>query len=266
MVRTNTVLVIAIAATLLAAEAEGTAVVQVRTSPDIGEGTFRFTGTPAGELTLAATGQTSLTAASLASGSHVSTLAYVDPMVVAAGYTLTQVHCDDEESAEPSTGDVQGRSATFRIEGVETVTCVFEFSVPEEIEASGAEDQECVCPKQGPWKVANHRGEMACTGSFAITRPLKPSRSSGSFEIRDDCTTIIASGLSEDEATIEMHRVPGCGYKGTVGGSSDGIPMTIEFTWEVHTSERITGDLQSTFSKDGMTCEMSRDYELTFGR
>ena len=181
MVRTNAALVIAIAATLLgaAAEAAGTAVVQVRTSPDFGEGTFRFTGTPAGQLPLAD----------------------VDPMIVAAGYTLTQIRCDDKESAEPSTGEVQDRSATFRIEGAETVTCVFEFSVPEEIEAS-----------------------------------------------------------------IEMHRVPDCGYKGSVGGSRDGIPMTIEFTWEVHTSERITGDLQSTFSKDGMTCEMSRDYELTFGR
>ena len=207
-----------------------------------------------------------LTAAGLAPGEFVSTLDYVDPTILAAGYSLTEISCDDGESAEPSTGDVPGHKATFQIEAGETVTCVFEFSLEELGEQAYQGEPACVCPKEGPWKVANHTGEMDCTGSFSINRPLKSSRSSGTFEIRDDCETIIASGLSDDEATIEMHRVPGCGYKGSVGGSQDGIPMIIEFTWEVHSSERITGDLQSTFSKSGMTCKMSRDYELQFGQ
>jgi len=145
------------------------------------------------------------------------------------------------------------------------VTCVFKLSKDPLNQAGAGHPQGCICPKQGSWKVNNHVGEMACTGSFSMTVPLKASRSSGTFEIQDDCETIVASGLSEDEETIVMHRVPGCGYKGSVGGSHEGIPMIIEFTWEVHSSERITGDLKSTVSQQGMTCNMSRDYELNFG-
>jgi hypothetical protein len=190
------------------------------------QGTFRFTGIPTGELILAGGEPRSLTAAGLAPGNHASTL---------------------------------------RIGGVETVTCVFEFSVQDLAERPGQEDQACVYPRQGPWKVTHHVGEMVCTCAFSMTRPLDASRSSGTLEIRDDCATIVTSGLSEDEATIEMHRVAGCGYKGSVSGSRHGIPMTIEFAWEVQSSERITGDLKSTVSQSGMTCKMSGEYELKFG-
>jgi hypothetical protein len=50
----------------------------------------------------------------------------------------------------------------------------------------------------------------------------------------------------------------------SIAGTEGGITMVIEFTWEVHDDEHITGELHSTVSQQGMTCEMSRDYELNF--
>ena len=82
--------------------------------------------------------------------------------------------------------------------------------------------------------------------------------------IGDGCATLIGEGMSDDEATIQMSRTDDCGYRGTVGGSQDGIPMTIHFTFHVQDSENITGDLHSTVSQSGTTCNMSRTYELTY--
>jgi hypothetical protein len=62
-----------------------------------------------------------------------------------------------------------------------------------------------------------------------------------------------------------MRLTPDCGYRGTVGGSQDGIPMTIEFVWQVRDEKRISGSLSSSVSQQGMTCNMSRTYELAYG-
>jgi hypothetical protein len=40
--------------------------------------------------------------------------------------------------------------------------------------------------------------------------------------------------------------------------------MTITFRWNVESAERITGNLESTVSQQGMTCRMSRTYQLDF--
>lgn len=95
-----------------------------------------------------------------------------------------------------------------------------------------------------------------------MTFPLMASRGSGTLETRNNCATVHASGMSEDEADIDMHRQKGCSYVGTVGGERDGIPMQIKFRWKVENSNRITGDLKSTVSQSSMTCRMSRTYEL----
>jgi hypothetical protein len=61
-----------------------------------------------------------------------------------------------------------------------------------------------------------------------------------------------------------MHRTNACGYQGTVGGNQDGIPMTIDFNWSVVSDKEIVGSLHSVVSQQGMTCIMSRDFELDF--
>ena len=133
MTRTSIVLTLALIATSItdgagAAEGTGSAVVQVVTLPDVAAGIFLFSGVPAGELTLPAGQPAGLTATQLAPGSHVSVLDVIDPAIVAAGYRLTAIDCDDQDSTEPSTGDVPGKQATFRIEDGETVTCVFNLT------------------------------------------------------------------------------------------------------------------------------------------
>ncbi len=72
--------------------------------------------------------------------------------------------------------------------------------------------------------------------------------------------------MSEGTAPLTMHAVPAITgrYTGSVGGSQDGIPMTIEFIWQLVTDEWIIGYLTSTVNASGMTCNMFRTYELEY--
>lgn len=263
------------------ADASGSATVQVVTEPALGSGTFRFSGTPSGELNLTGVAG-SLSASGLAAGSYNATLTRTDPAAVQAGYELVSVTCNDSDSK----GGVLSRRATFEIADGESVTCTFLLTkVPEQTPQSDGPDSDadpsdepdsnadpdgspgglfgaCICPREGPWTINNLPGQMACTGAANITMPLAPSTQSGNLEIRDGCNTIIGTGVSEDDATLVMQRQSDCGYQGTVGGSQDGIPMTIEFKWTVNSETQIVGDLGSTVSQQGMTCNMSRNYNM----
>lgn len=241
------------AMTAAAAATSGTseAMVRVRLEPELPRAAFRFNGTPAGELAYVAGAANTLRAAKLAPGDAVATLDFIDPEVMAAGYSLTSIQCDDPGSSGRSSGDLTHQTANFQLEANETVTCEFVFT-----------DSACICPREGHWQVTNHPGSMVCTGAVSMTVPLKPSTGKGNIQVRDGCSTLIAEGLSDDEATIVMRASSACGFEGSVGGSQDGIPMTIHFTWQVPDSGKITGDLRSLVSQPGMTCKMSRTYEL----
>ncbi len=237
-----------------AAEPGGVAVVRVVTIPEISPGSFQFAGSPAGEARLSVEGSATLRA-SLGSGRHQSTLERIDPALRSAGYALTAITCDDGSSGRRSRGDLSRSAAFFELENGETVTCTFVLRL---------DSVACTCPKEGRWNVVNHIGSMACTGVVSMTHPLTASSSRGTLKVGDDCKTIVASGMSDSEADIEMYRQPDCGFVGTVGGARDGIPMTIEFRWSVENPKRITGDLRSTVSQQGMTCRMNRTYQLDY--
>lgn len=231
----------------------GTAVLRVETLPATNAGAVRFDGTPAGQIRLA-TGGTATLQAEVSAGQHLSTLEWIDPALLSAGYRVTGISCDDRSSQRRSDGDVRAKVATFNVEAGETVTCTFQLGIR----------TACTCPMEGRWSVVNHTGSMACTGVMSMALPLKASRGQGTLDPNEDCDTIVASGMSEGEADVVMHVAPDCSYVGTVGGSRDGIPMTIEFRWNVEDTKRITGDLKSNVSTNGMTCRMSRTYELDF--
>jgi len=74
----------------------------------------------------------------------------------------------------------------------------------------------------------------------------------------------LAQGMSDDEADIQMHLQPDCSWKGSFGGTRD-IPATIDFHWTLESQTRITGNLSSNFSQQGMSCSVSRTFELDFG-
>lgn len=236
------------------AAAAGTAQVRIETSPPAPAGArLVVEGTPAGETTLAQNGTASLSV-EVADGSHVSTLARVDPALVDAGYRLAEVECDDVASARRSQGDVSRAAATFEVEAGEAVACTFRLAIA----------SACTCPKEGRWKVDNHPGSMACTGAMSMTMPLMPSTGLGTLSANEDCSRVLADGMSDDEADLEMALQPDCSWLGTVGGEEGGIPMVITFRWTVENDERITGDLESTVEQQGMTCRMTRTYELDF--
>jgi len=229
----------------------GTAVVRIVAEPPLAAGTFGFAGTPTGEVRLAPD-RDSLSAEGLAAGGYASTLAAVDPNVAAAGYRLVDIRCDDPASS----GDLAGAKANFAIQPGKTVTCVFALAV----------SSACLCPKEGTWNVNNLPGQMVCTGAMSMTLPLAPSSGAGTLKIEDDCATIVAAGLSEGEGTMTMRRNASCGYEGSFGGSHEGLPMTIDFVWTLASDDEIAGSLHSEVSQQGMTCIMTRDFEMNFAQ
>lgn len=239
----------------------GTATVEVITEPALcSGGRLRFTGVPSGEIVLDGcepgepVPRRTLTALNLAAGQNTSTLSFIDQSISQAGYRLVAVQCDDRESPNPSIGTLASKRATFKIDSNESVNCKFFLST----------EPACLCPEEGRWSVKNHRGTMACTGAVSLTTPLAPATTTGTIRAGDSCSTLYAEGMTDDEAPITYRRTGGCGYKGTVGGKQGGIPMEIHFTLDVENEEKLTGKLTSTVIRQGMTCNMNRNYELDF--
>lgn len=285
-VRLSLALLISIGLPAVETRAQGSAVVRVIVQGPTAPASFDFTGTPSGSVPAGG----SLAASSLSPGSYTSTQA------VAGTAMLLAIACDDAGSSAPSVGNVATRSATFNVESGETVTCTFTYGTPETQEpsdtptnagnpaASGtnpftdpdadfedlpdpdnlpAQAGTFAVPKAGPWDVYNHQGRMACTGFAA---PLAEARDRGTIDVRDGGRTLYGVGMSEGTAPLTMHSVPAITgrYTGSVGGSQDGIPMTIEFVWQLVTDEWIIGYLTSTVNASGMTCNMFRTYELEY--
>ena len=236
------------------AATDATLVVRVETVPSAGSGSVRFTGTPSGQIDLSAADNPVLRV-DVAAGQHRSTLQSLGASLRQQGYRLASITCDDRAANQRrSHGDLASRTAIFEASRGETITCVFQLAIR----------QACTCPKEGQWRVVNHTGSMACTGAMSMTLPLKASTQQGTLDARSGCATVHAAGMSEDEAEIDMHVQSDCSYAGTVGGERDGIPMAIHFRWNVENPKRITGDLKSTVAQSGVTCRMSRTYELDF--
>lgn len=249
----------------IAGDGTSTAIVRVVTEPEFADGgTFMFTGVPGGSLVLGSGGQGSLNAEGLAAGNQVSKLSQIDPGVEAAGYMLTDIRCDDQDSLNPSDGKLESSAAIFRIEESETVTCVFELS-KRGVVGSGGSGTEDLCPKEGRWNAQNLEGKMDCRGAFVMNRKLKPVRDNGVILVmEDDCSVLFGDSTTKKEEDALMTRVGGNLYKGTIGGEEEGIEMVIEVFWTIVSRERITGEMTSSTSQMGMTCDLYRPFEMTF--
>jgi hypothetical protein len=264
----------------------GTAVVEVVTVPPDPSRSFVFTGVPEGTVSAG----DSIQATGLLEGMH--TAMQRDP---GPNFILTAITCDDSGSDNPSMGNIASRTAVFNIDQSESVICVFTNTASQMISetttgssASGSaadinpfatpddgfEDFPApndlppmagtfAAPKAGPWDVQNFAGQMTC-GGFGM--PLAPGRERGELEVLDNGQTVIGTGLAEGTAQLRVTAVPGIigRYAGSVGGEQEGIPMTIEFFWQLITDEWITGYLRSTVSQQGLTCNMFRTFELEY--
>ncbi len=242
----------------------GVAVVQVVTEPELDEGaTFVFSGVPAGELVLTSGGRGSLTADKVATGSHVAKLSEIDPDAEAAGYALDEIRCDDLDSADPSLGKLDNDAAIFRIEASETVTC--EFVLRKREGGVIRSKADCICPKEGNWNAQNLEGSMKCSGAFALNRKLKPVRDNGIILVmKDDCSQLFADSTTKKEEDALMTRVDDCSYTGIFESEEEDVDMVIDVVWTIESDERITGEMSSTTSQMGITCDYYRPFELTF--
>ena len=95
---------------------QGTIIVKKLTDPTGASGSFTFTGDAAGSIGDGGT----ITVNNLPPGTYTSTEADPTP-----AFDLTSVTCNDAGSATVSSGSVATRTATFKLDPGETVTCTF---------------------------------------------------------------------------------------------------------------------------------------------
>jgi len=273
----------------------GSIVVAAEVTPGSATGSFRYTGVPSGTISAGGT----LVVADLSPGTYTTT--EVDP---APDFELTEVTCDDGASSSPSSGDPQTRTAVVNLNAGETVRCTFsheagdpgpitggdgtgsssdgdadgapgdgtnpfddpdgdlaDFPLPDELPAdAGSYD----APKAGPWEVTNFAGRLDC-GVTVLDIPASPPER-GTLEVLDGGRTVIGRSLQEGEAPVTMTADPeGRGrYTGSAGGTEQGIPVTIDYFWQVVTDEYVVGYLTASFASEGVTCTVYRSFELRY--
>jgi hypothetical protein len=269
----------------------GTLVVAAEVSSESDRGSFQYTGVPSGTVPVGG----ELVVADLPPGTYTTT--EVDP---APDFELTAVECDDGASGTPSSGDPQTRTAIFNLDVGETVRCIFshepateinagaswppgeagsqpadatdpfdnpdrdlaDFPLPEDLPADAGSS---VVPKAGPWTVDNLAGAMDCSGVSLAIPTSPPER--GVIEVLDGGRTLVGTSLQEDQtAPITMSADPEFvgRYTGAIGGTELGVPITINYSWQVVTDEYILGYLTSSFTAEGATCSVYRPYVLTY--
>lgn len=119
-------------------------------------------------------------------------------------------------------------------------------------------------PKAGPWSAVNLAGQMAC-GGMSLDIPASPPEN-GILEVRDGGRTVIGTGLQEDQASITVRADPEIRgrYSGSFEGMEQGVPVTIDYYWQVVTDEYIVGYLTASVTEQGVTCTVYRPFELTY--
>jgi hypothetical protein len=120
-------------------------------------------------------------------------------------------------------------------------------------------------PKEGPWSVTHFAGQMDCS-SLILDIPASPP-DSGVLEVLDDGETIIGTGIEDAQGvSITMNADPNYigRYTGSFQGQEQGVPVTINYFWQLVTDEHIIGYLTSSVTSEGITCTVYRPYEMFY--
>lgn len=136
-----------------------------------------------------------------------------------------------------------------------------DFPLPEDLPPDAGTDP---LPLEGPWSATNLTGSLDC--GFSMTIPPSPPES-GTLTILDDGQSILAEGLDVSEGVpIMMTADPEItGYfTGTFDATQEGVPITIEYYWQMVTEEYIVGYLTSSYTAGGITCNIYRPFELHY--
>jgi hypothetical protein len=187
------------------------------------------------------------------------TFANVEPGAV---YTPTGVivggGTDGDGDGTEDDGDSDGGRNPFDDPEVD----LDDFTVPEDVpEDAGTYS----APKPGPWSVTHFAGLMAC-GEFELDIPASPSES-GVLEVLDGGQTVIGTGLETAQGvSITMEAAPEITgrYTGSFDGVEQGVPVTIDYFWQVVTDEHIIGFLTSSLTSEGVTCSIYRSFEMFY--
>jgi len=277
----------------------GTAIVAVDAGDSSSDTSFQFTGVPSG--TIAAGG--TLVAVDLTPGTYTSTavepppeLSFAevvcddyeagasssgDPVTrsaifnIDAGETVTCTYIVEAGSGDPTagggSGDEGGTSPDSEDAPAATGTNPFSdpdsdfdnFPLPGDL-PDGAGTY--AVPRPGPWTAVNFAGRLSC-GVMALDIPASQPEG-GTLELVDGGAQVIASGISADTGvvSITLDAVPRINgrYAGTFSATQEGIPITIDYYWQLVTDEYIVGYLTSTFTQEGVTCTIYRPFELQY--
>jgi hypothetical protein len=163
---------------------QGTIIVRKVTNPVGAAGSFTFTGDAAGSIGDGGT----ITVNNLAPGTYTSTEANPTP-----AFDLTGIVCDDGASATASSGSLATRTATFKLDPGETVTCTFTNR------------------QRGHARVVKTVGGAAPTGSQAFTFQLRSGASASSAgTILETATANAGNG---GVINFSTYLVPGTTYQ-----------------------------------------------------
>jgi hypothetical protein len=282
----------------------GTAVVASKVVPDGASGLFQFTGVPSGtipgngtlvvadlapgtytttevdpapdfELTAVECDDGSSASASSGDPQTRSAIFNIDP-----GETVTCLFTNAEPSAEvtptltagggagsgSTTGSEPGGNATAPGDGINPFDdpdqYLEDFPLPEELPPGAG---TFAAPKPGPWSVTHFAGQMAC-GTFSLAIPASPPES-GILEVLDGGQTVVGTGLQDAEGvSITMNADPNVNglYTGSFQGMEQGIPVTINYFWQVVTDEYLVGYLTAGVTAEGVECNVYRSFEMVY--
>jgi len=120
-------------------------------------------------------------------------------------------------------------------------------------------------PKPGPWSVTHFVGQMDC-GGFSLSVPASPPER-GVLEVLAGGQTIIGTGLQDAQGvSITMNAQSGINgrYSSSFQGMEEGVPVTINYFWQVVTDEYIVGFLTASVTAEGVSCSIYRSFEMFY--
>jgi hypothetical protein len=99
-----------------------------------------------------------------------------------------------------------------------------------------------------------------------LSIPASPPES-GILEVLDGGKTLVGTGLEDASgAPITMYASETINgrYTGAFEGAEQGVPVTINFFWQLVTDEHIIGFLTSSFTSEGVSCAVYRSFEMFY--
>lgn len=135
------------------------------------------------------------------------------------------------------------------------------FPLPDDLPADAG---TVVVPRPGPWTSQNLTGRMDC-GGFVLDIPPGPAEA-GELEVLDNGAVVVGNGVSGEtpSVTLEADQEIAGRYAGRFDATEQGVPIVIDYYWQVVTSEYIVGYLTSTFTSEGVTCTLYRPFDLRY--